>query len=84
MEKKITGAYCFPETASITRLRHRNALEDCLASLKRVWDAKGRMVSIELAAEEMRFAAASLGKLTGRVDVEDILDTIFKEFCIGK
>ena len=42
------------------------------------------MVSIELAAEEMRFAAASLGKLTGRVDVEDILDTIFKEFCIGK
>ena len=38
----------------------------------------------ELAAEELRTAAHSLGRLLGRVDVEDILDVIFREFCVGK
>jgi tRNA modification GTPase len=38
----------------------------------------------ELAAEDLRAATHSLGRLLGRVDVEDILDTIFREFCIGK
>ena len=38
----------------------------------------------ELAAEDLRSAAYSLGRLLGRVDVEDILDVIFREFCIGK
>jgi len=38
----------------------------------------------ELIAEELRAAATSLGRLTGRVDVEDILDVIFRDFCIGK
>ena len=38
----------------------------------------------ELAAEDLRMAAYSLGRLLGRVDVEDILDVIFREFCIGK
>jgi tRNA modification GTPase len=38
----------------------------------------------ELAAEELRVAAHSLGRLLGRVDVEDILDMIFREFCVGK
>jgi len=38
----------------------------------------------ELAAEELRVASHSLGRLLGRVDVEDILDKIFREFCIGK
>ena len=38
----------------------------------------------ELAAEELRAAASSLGRLLGRVDVEDILDVIFREFCVGK
>jgi tRNA modification GTPase len=38
----------------------------------------------ELAAEELRMAARSLGRLLGRVDVEDILDVIFREFCVGK
>ena len=40
--------------------------------------------SPELMAEDMRLAARSLGRITGRVDVEDLLDVIFKEFCIGK
>jgi len=38
----------------------------------------------ELAAEDLRAAADSLGRLLGRVDVEDILDVIFREFCVGK
>ncbi|MGA7388690.1 MAG: hypothetical protein WBW99_12290, partial [Pseudolabrys sp.] len=38
----------------------------------------------DLLAEELRIAVRSLGRLTGRVDVEDILDVIFRDFCIGK
>jgi len=38
----------------------------------------------ELAAEELRSAASSLGRLLGRVDVEEILEVIFRDFCIGK
>ena len=38
----------------------------------------------ELIAEELRLAARALGRLTGRVDVEDVLDVIFRDFCIGK
>jgi tRNA modification GTPase len=38
----------------------------------------------ELAAEDLRMAAYALGRLLGRVDVEDVLDVIFREFCIGK
>ena len=38
----------------------------------------------DLLAEELRIAARALGRLTGRVDVEDILDVIFRDFCIGK
>lgn len=39
---------------------------------------------IVFAAEELRYAAQAIGAITGRIDVEDILDTIFREFCIGK
>lgn len=39
---------------------------------------------VVFAAEELRYAAQAVGKITGRVDVEDILDAIFKDFCIGK
>jgi tRNA modification GTPase len=46
--------------------------------------APGVSRSEELIAEELRAAATTLGRLTGRVDVEDILDVIFREFCIGK
>jgi tRNA modification GTPase len=64
----------------ITRTRHRHALEACLAALTRFPDA----VLPELAAEELRTAAQELGRITGRVDVEDMLNLLFLEFCIGK
>ena len=46
--------------------------------------AEGREGREDILAEELRLAARSLGRLTGRVDVDDILDVIFKDFCIGK
>jgi tRNA modification GTPase len=70
------------ETALITRERQRSLLRDTADSLKRGLDAAA--LGEELVAEELRRAALSLGRLLGRVDVEDILDVIFREFCIGK
>jgi tRNA modification GTPase len=71
------------ESAVITRARHRQALEETVASLDRAV-ARDHSNDEELIAEELRAAATTLGRLTGRVDVEDILDVIFRDFCIGK
>jgi tRNA modification GTPase len=78
-ESHLTGA----ESTLITRERHRRALQDTQAALTRALSepAAGRE---DLIAEELRIAARALGRLTGRVDVEDILDVIFRDFCIGK
>ncbi len=78
-EEFLAGA----ESALVTRVRHRHALEEVLAALRRAQDGEvaGRE---DLLAEELRLAARALGRLTGRVDVEDILDVIFRDFCIGK
>ena len=78
-ESFLAGA----EQALVTRERHRRALEEVLAALRR---AQGGEVAAreDLLAEELRIAARALGRLTGRVDVEDILDVIFRDFCIGK
>jgi tRNA modification GTPase len=65
---------------AITRARHRLALEDCREALERA----GAGTSAELIAEDVRLAARALGRITGRVDVEDLLDVIFRDFCIGK
>ncbi len=71
------------EPALVTRARHRWALEDTVAALDRALAERGSGRD-ELIAEELRAAATTLGRLTGRVDVEDILDVIFRDFCIGK
>lgn len=65
---------------SPTRRRHREALEEALACLQRSAQAK----LPELAAEDLRLAMRAIGRITGRVDVEDLLDSIFSDFCIGK
>ena len=64
----------------LTRARHRKAVEDCVAALRR-FDRDGE---IELGAEDLRLAARALGRIGGRVEVDEVLDTIFREFCIGK
>lgn len=71
------------EAAVVTRARHRRLLEETVAGLDRAL-AKPPDGSEELIAEDFRVGATALGKLTGRVDVEDILDIIFRDFCIGK
>ncbi len=70
------------ESAAVTRARHRHELERCAAALGRFLG--GGFAELELRAEDLREAATALGRLTGRVDVEDVLDRIFAEFCIGK
>ena len=70
------------ESALIGRARHRNLLCEAAEALNRAIAVAGQ--GDELLAENLRIAIHSLGRLTGRVDVEDILDVIFREFCIGK
>ncbi|HLN25907.1 MAG TPA: tRNA uridine-5-carboxymethylaminomethyl(34) synthesis GTPase MnmE [Patescibacteria group bacterium] len=65
---------------ALTRARHRSAIEDSVTALRRCLTAG----LPELAAEDVRVAARALGRITGRVDVEEMLDVIFREFCIGK
>ncbi len=68
------------EEPSLTRLRHRNALKECLRCL----NSSLKAPEIELMTEDLRMAMRSLGKITGQVQVEELLDVIFKDFCIGK
>jgi tRNA modification GTPase len=65
---------------AITRARHRSALADAAEALHRA----GRVDAPELAADDLRHATHALGRVTGHVDVEDLLDVIFRDFCIGK
>lgn len=64
----------------LTRARHRAALEECRDHLQRALKAR----AAELRAEDVRLASRALGRITGSVDVEDLLDVIFRDFCIGK
>jgi tRNA modification GTPase len=71
------------ESPIITRQRHRSLLNASADSLGRAL-REGTTGREEIVAEELRLAARALGRLTGRVDVEDVLDVIFRDFCIGK
>lgn len=68
-------------TPMLTRQRHRDQLERARAALGRAADPK---LADELMAEELRAAAEALGRITGLIGVEDVLDVIFRDFCIGK
>jgi tRNA modification GTPase len=76
---KIAESY---ESAAplLTRARHREALEEAFSALARA----GSAPLPELKAEDLRLAWRSLGRITGAVDVEDLLDVIFRDFCLGK
>ena len=71
-------------TPVLTRERHRAALEECRAGLVRAAGGFGENALPELVAEDLRLAVRALGRITGKVDVEDMLDVVFREFCIGK
>jgi tRNA modification GTPase len=80
LERMIRARFDGLTSGALTRVRHRKALQECCDALTR---AKGAAAS-ELAAEDLRLAARALGRISGRVDVEEILDVVFREFCIGK
>jgi len=69
------------ESDLIVRARHRAALVACAAALTA---AQASFAEPEIRAEELRRAGDALGRLAGRIDVEDVLDAVFREFCIGK
>ena len=71
------------EPALVTRARHRYALENALAALDRAL-AEPLPVREDWWRRNCGLPGARLGRLTGRVDVEDVLDVIFRDFCIGK
>ncbi len=68
------------ESPVLTRARHRHALTEAVEALRRSLEAEAP----ELFAEELRLAVRAIGRITGRVDVEDLLDVVFRDFCIGK
>ena len=67
----------------ITRERHRQHLEQCLEHLKN-FNKKNEVEDFDKAAEDLRLATRHLGMIVGKVDVEEILGSIFNDFCIGK
>ena len=77
---QVQARLAISERPPLTRARHREALEAGISALDRATTA----TLPELAAEDIRLAVRSLGRITGRVDVEDVLDVIFRDFCIGK
>ena len=72
------------EPALVTRERHRTILTEVVQALAEAGKLVEAAAGEELVAEQLRLAATGLGRLTGRIDVEDILDVIFRDFCIGK
>lgn len=78
--RRAQGLLASGDAPVLTRLRHREALESCLEALQTGLQAP----LVELKSEDLRHAVQALGRITGRVDVEDVLDVIFREFCIGK
>ena len=68
------------DAPAVTRARHRHALREALAALGRALTGP----EAALFAEDLRLAVRAIGRITGRVDVEDVLDVVFRDFCIGK
>lgn len=73
------------ESLAVTQVRHRTLLEHAAEHLDRFLAAQSDGLSdAELRAEDLRLAAQALGRITGRIDPEDVLDAVFGRFCIGK
>ena len=83
VKKKLSKKISSNTSTLITRERHRVKLNDCLKEIDKFLK-KDQVKDIELAAEDLRMATRHLGGIVGKVDVEEILGSIFKDFCIGK
>ena len=85
--KQIEGAaahrFELTEDLGVTRQRHAECVSTCATHIAAALTLVGQE-DAELLAEELRLAARALARIGGRIDVEDVLDRIFGEFCIGK
>ena len=83
IKSKLKNKFISNEDILITRARHREHLEQCLINLKN-FEEKNEALDFDKAAEDLRLATRHLGMIVGKVDVEEILGSIFNDFCIGK
>ena len=83
IKKQLKDKFIKNDNILVTRERHRNKLNLCFQELNNFLEKKHDK-DIELAAEDLRMASRHLGSIIGKVDVEEILGSIFKDFCIGK
>ena len=83
VKAKLSKKFSSNNNALITRERHRVKLNECLKEIDKFLK-KDQSKDLELAAEDLRMATRHLGGIVGKVDVEEILGSIFKDFCIGK
>ena len=83
IKENLKNKFISSEEIFITRQRHRMNLEECVACLKN-FEEKNTKEDFDKAAEDLRLATRYLGMIVGKVDVEEILGSIFNDFCIGK
>ena len=83
IKKLLNSKFTLSKNILVTRERHRIKLNNCLIEIDNFLK-KDQKKDIELAAEDLRLATRHLGGIVGKVDVEEILGSIFKDFCIGK
>ena len=83
IKKKLKNKFITSDDILITRERHRQHLEQCVYQLKN-FENKNKTEDFDKAAEDLRLATRHLGIIVGKVDVEEILGSIFNDFCIGK
>ena len=83
IKNKLKNIFIVNDNILITRERHRYHLEQCFYHLKN-FNEKNDAEDFDISAEDLRLATRHLGMILGKVDVEEILGTIFNEFCIGK
>ena len=83
IRERLKNQFVSTEDTIITRERHRQHLEECIYHLNN-FENKNSLEEIDKAAEDLRLATRHLGMIVGKIDVEEVLGSIFKDFCIGK
>ena len=83
IKDKLKNKFVSSNEILITRERHRQSLKACIQNLKN-FEEKNSQEDFDKAAEDLRLATRHLGMIVGKVDVEEILGSIFSDFCIGK
>ena len=83
IRERLKNQFVSTEDTIITRERHRQHLKQCMHHLNN-FENKNSLMEIDKAAEDLRLATRHLGMIVGKIDVEEVLGSIFNDFCIGK